>query len=340
MKPVSVPRIVLAAASMVLFGCAGAGTPAAARREDPRVKPALKFNPNVIEQAGDISYDVFGTTPEAVRASLIENEPKYDGRRVLGSHTYWISYSYTTKATRLRCKADVKFTVRSTTTLPKWKDRERADTALRREWDVFMAALTRHEEGHRDIAIRKVDLMQRRMTALEPIACSELRMPIRQIFEGAMAEMREEQGAWDANPANRSAQFIPGARRPSPPMRLTSPPTQLAGTQWQLVALTSVPALSSELTSKQVMRFPPDTMRVSGDLGCNRFSASYQAGEEGLIRFPLLATTRMACGDAALDQQSVMFGSALIGTDRYRVSGDTLMLLRGESLLAKLLRRP
>jgi predicted secreted Zn-dependent protease len=213
MIPRSEPGLLLVAA-LLTYGCASATSPAA--HEDPRVKAALKFNTSVTEQPIGVSYDVFGTTPAEVRASLAANLPKLDGRRVLGSHSYWISYSYKTRSRAFRCTADPRFIVQSTTVLPRWKDREQADSSLRAQWDVFMAALTRHENGHRAIAIRKVDLMQRRMASLEPTTCAELKPLIKNIFDDTMKEMASEQVAWDADPANRSAQFIPGARRPPP----------------------------------------------------------------------------------------------------------------------------
>lgn len=324
-------------AAVALQACAAAS---AEKREDPRVRPALKFNPNVTEQPAGASYDVFGTTPEDIHASLTANLPKYDGRRVLGSHSYWISYSYTTRAKSLRCTADVKFTVQSTTTLPKWKDRDKADSSVRAQWDVFMAALTRHEDGHRAIAIKKVDLMQRRMTALEPMTCAELRPQIKEIFDRMMEEMRTEQSAWDANPANRSAPFIPGARRPTPPILRSTPPADLAGTEWRLLDLASMPELSSDFASRQTIRFPADTMRVSGNLGCNRASGPYAAADNGLLSFAPLASTRRACGNPAQDEQESRFAGALAGTTSYHVASDTLSLIRQGAVLARLLKLP
>jgi heat shock protein HslJ/predicted secreted Zn-dependent protease len=330
--------ILIAVIAVFTQGCAGGA--ATAKREDPRVMPALKFNPNVIEQRGDASYDVFGITPTAIRASLAANEPKPDGRRVLGSHSYWISYSYTTKTALMRCKPVVKFTVQSTTMLPKWKDRDKADSSVRAQWDLFMAALIRHEEGHRVIAIKNVDLMQRRMTALEPPTCRELTLMTRNIFNDVMKEMRLAQSAWDADPANSSSWLVPGGRNAAAIMHAReSAPAELSGTEWRAVAIGLI-ATSSDPALQPTVRFAVDTMRVSGNLGCNRFSGAYVAGDSSAIRFSPLTSTRMACAEPALNAQEAMFGSALTGSQRYHITGDTLSLFRGETPLAKLLRKP
>lgn len=48
--------------------------------------------------------------------------------------------------------------------LPRWVGRDSAPKAEQREWDRFLAALTRHEDGHREIAERGATRMHDRIS--------------------------------------------------------------------------------------------------------------------------------------------------------------------------------
>jgi heat shock protein HslJ len=64
---------------------------------------------------------------------------------------------------------------------------------------------------------------------------------------------------------------------------------------------------------------------VSGSSGCNRFTGMYQTSGTSLMFGPL-ATTRMACEQAIMDQEQA-FLAALAATKSYRIVGTTLTLV-------------
>ena len=74
---------------------------------------------------------------------------------------------------------------------------------------------------------------------------------------------------------------------------------------------------------------------VSGNAGCNGFQGSYQSGD-GSLSFGLMAITQMACPgpDGVLEQENRFF-DMLNQADKYRMSGDSLILTTpsGEQLL-------
>src|SRR5262249_10564017 len=73
------------------------------------------------------------------------------------------------------------------------------------------------------------------------------------------------------------------------------------------------------------LQFDPDAHRVSGSTGCNRIGGTY-ALDANTLRFGALATTRMACADAAMTLES-RFSKALEVVRRWRIDGSHLNLL-------------
>jgi len=53
------------------------------------------------------------------------------------------------------------------------------------------------------------------------------------------------------------------------------------------------------------------------------------------IHFGALAATKMACLDEALTRQEDDFLAMLSSANRYDIEGDTLLLLRGEDVVAR-----
>ena len=72
--------------------------------------------------------------------------------------------------------------------------------------------------------------------------------------------------------------------------------------------------------------------RVTGNDGCNNFFGPYKQNEDAL-GFGLLASTRMACAD--IEHFDIAFHKMLLQTRRYQISGNSLELYAGESLLAR-----
>ncbi len=66
-----------------------------------------------------------------------------------------------------------------------------------------------------------------------------------------------------------------------------------------------------------------DGGRVTGNGGCNRFFGRYETGDEGLLKFGMLASTKMACDDLAGETQ---FLQQLESVRRFRLDGIRLSL--------------
>jgi heat shock protein HslJ len=121
--------------------------------------------------------------------------------------------------------------------------------------------------------------------------------------------------------------------------RASTSATALSPGTWRLLSIGQSAALPGDVTRRPWLAFAPDSSRVSGNLGCNRTSGPFtMQGNE--LRFGALISTRMACADDALNRQEAALGGALQATDRYRIRGDSLDLLRGNAVVAAFVRVP
>jgi heat shock protein HslJ len=92
----------------------------------------------------------------------------------------------------------------------------------------------------------------------------------------------------------------------------------LAGSDWQLESIDGQPlAPGSSIDAS----FTED--QVAGSAGCNRYFGGYVI-TGGNIEFGAIGSTRMLCGDEAVNQQEMAFLQALSEAERYKVSGDRL----------------
>lgn len=117
-----------------------------------------------------------------------------------------------------------------------------------------------------------------------------------------------------------------GAAGPGPP---------LGGTRWTLVELEGVAVELGDEESAPHLVLDEVSSRLSGSGGCNRLAGSYEVGDEGL-RFGPIASTRMACSEAAMERESA-FLAVLAGVTGHRLDGSALVLLDGDGARARLI---
>lgn len=68
-----------------------------------------------------------------------------------------------------------------------------------------------------------------------------------------------------------------------------------------------------------------DAGAARGSGGVNRFTTTYEAGDDGTISFAMVASTRMAGEDGAMAQESELFG-ALQNAERFEITDGRLVL--------------
>ena len=111
----------------------------------------------------------------------------------------------------------------------------------------------------------------------------------------------------------------------------------LAGTTWKLVSYGPVEAQTSAADGIDTQIDFSTDGKVSGTVGCNRFSGSYAEKEDQITFGPLMAT-KMACPDLPMTQESVAFG-VLAGTVKMELEQKQLTLYSEDGKLMLLLQQ-
>jgi heat shock protein HslJ len=112
--------------------------------------------------------------------------------------------------------------------------------------------------------------------------------------------------------------------------------TSLVGPRWRLVELEGQPSIAGGGTREPNLQFAADN-KVTGATGCNSMGGTYEASG-ATVRFSQIFSTKMACVEENRMQQETRFLRVLERADRYAVSGDTLTLSEGDTVLARLVK--
>lgn len=174
--------------ALALFACACAP----ARRLPSGSEPGLRLS------VAEDYYDVAGATARDLNRELSRRGPRHEGAAWQGRTDFRLAYSFVPEDGPDGCRAsDARVTVRLVTLLPRWKDRERAPSRLRGDWDLYLARLRDHEEGHRRIAIGAGRDLLAEVTALAADDCAALRVRASAVAEALRFGVADEQRDWD-----------------------------------------------------------------------------------------------------------------------------------------------
>jgi putative lipoprotein len=105
---------------------------------------------------------------------------------------------------------------------------------------------------------------------------------------------------------------------------VSSEPLPLVGPLWRLVAMGEAPVVVEGQTAPPHLVFDAEGA-VFGSGGCNRLRGGYQTGAEGALSFAPMASTMMACPEAAMRLEDGF--TAMLGRiDAMAIDGDRLIL--------------
>ncbi len=118
------------------------------------------------------------------------------------------------------------------------------------------------------------------------------------------------------NPDEVSLMLVRASGGPS-----TQPdPDSLVGTSWQLEDLGGAGVIDNSMATLEF----PESGKVAGLGSCNRYFGSVEIAGES-IKFGQMGSTRMACPEAVMNQESKYF-KALEAAERYTRNGDELLV--------------
>jgi copper homeostasis protein (lipoprotein) len=98
----------------------------------------------------------------------------------------------------------------------------------------------------------------------------------------------------------------------------------LEQTYWKLLELNGQPVAAEAGSREAHLQLSPSGATVAGSTGCNQVMGKYELDDESL-RFSKMATTRMACPEALMAQESA-FLKALETAAAWKISGNRLEL--------------
>ena len=132
----------------------------------------------VIEITDQVEYyDIQGSTALELRYDMNTKGPQAaSGYRVDGYTRWHANWRWRYRNTGSSCAIEsVRTTITVRMTLPRWQNERSADLATQQEWARFLAALERHEDGHRRNGVAAGDEIDRRVASLPPAAtCAAL----------------------------------------------------------------------------------------------------------------------------------------------------------------------
>jgi heat shock protein HslJ len=133
--------------------------------------------------------------------------------------------------------------------------------------------------------------------------------------------------------------FVVGAidcRRPPTPGGPADFRAATAGSEWELTELAGQPAPTGVGGRRATLRFEPDTARVAGFAGCNRYFGTYTI-DGSALRFGPIGMTMMACAEGmGLEKQ---LGAAFEATRSYTLNANQLTLVGSNGPAARFERR-
>lgn len=112
--------------------------------------------------------------------------------------------------------------------------------------------------------------------------------------------------------------------------------TRLTDTEWHFVEVEGEPAGVGAGGKPATLMLATTDRRASGFAGCNRMTGGYVV-EGSKLQFTKMAMTLMACAEGMELESRI--GAVLEQTRGFKISGNTLELLAGETVVARLDRK-
>lgn len=104
----------------------------------------------------------------------------------------------------------------------------------------------------------------------------------------------------------------------------------LFDTRWALQAIDDTPPVSGGHGAVAFLVLQAGSQQLSGSTACNRIQGRYtQRGTQ--LTLTALASTRMACAEPLMQQEQRLI-ELLKATDGYRIEGQVMSLLQGETV--------
>lgn len=159
-------------------------------------------------------YAIEGSTAADLRREMSAKGPPGAGGRRFDGYTKWyVSWSYRYNNVGAGCTiASVTTSVRVTITLPQWRNESAGDSTTRAQWARYLAALERHEQGHRQNGVDAANEVDRSIAAMPPAgSCDALGTAANTLGQSILQRYNQRDLDYDRETSHGATQ---GARFP------------------------------------------------------------------------------------------------------------------------------
>jgi len=122
-------------------------------------------------------YYIDGPSATVLAAQLDQNgPPEGDGRRYAGKTRWDVQWKFRHQQQGAVCSMkQVAVAVGVAQTLPRWRGEDKGAAALKARWTKFLAALQRHEDGHKEHGLKAGKEIEAAVLAVKPAGnCEDL----------------------------------------------------------------------------------------------------------------------------------------------------------------------
>ena len=169
---------------------------------------AVDIAPPKVNESVDYR-DVGGATEDQLVASLKSvAQADEKGHRFAGDTHWQLRWDFHVESSGDECRvASVSTEVDIHTTLIRWNPPLSAKPALIKRWNTFAAALRKHEDGHRDIAVAAAREVGDRVGKVPPASdCAKLKQALQQTADGVVRDYRDKESRYDTTTMHGRAQ--------------------------------------------------------------------------------------------------------------------------------------
>jgi len=145
-------------------------------------------------------YLISGGTASEIRNDIDRKTPIRESRASHDAHTDWfVKWNYwwdqsngLCTITKVETKVNIQFI------LPKLKTSSTLPKALRQKWKIYMTALLRHEDGHKNISIRAANEIESKILNMASRrTCKQLEIDVNHIGNKTLKKFRAIEKEYD-----------------------------------------------------------------------------------------------------------------------------------------------
>mgnify|MGYP002624169178 FL=1 len=179
--------------------------------EPSRLPPAGPLPTGITLDESLQKYLVTGDSVIAIRASIERTYGKDHD-----AFTAWkVNWSYPREAPRSCYTGPVSVTIKVVVDLPEFSPASSAPPGVIADWNRYIRALSLHEAGHRDFAIRAAKQVKRELERVQAATCPQLDTSANALGNAIVARHAADERAYDRDTSHGATQ---GARFPCRPL--------------------------------------------------------------------------------------------------------------------------